>query len=321
MNKTYKFPKVIVITINYNQNQYTLDCIQSILKSDYPNYKVLLVDNGSEQENVKKLGEKINNKVNLQKINPNRGYVGGINYGLEEGRKLNPDYFLIMNNDTIIDSRAISVLVNTCETYNNKAIVTGKVYHYDEPKKIQDIGYACANKITLTYKRLGHNQIDQGQYDKVSERDMLDDVFWLFPTQLYNEIGEYSKYFWVNAEQADYALRAKMTGYKLVFTPYAKLWHKGSVSIGGRDYNPKLAYWNVQSSLILRFLHLKKKHFIIFYFSTIESIIRTYLKSVYLFITGKENLFRYANAKFKGWLYFNKWIFTKCENTGRNPYS
>ena len=42
-------------------------------------------------------------------------------------------------------------------------------------------------------------------------------------------------------------------GYKLLYTPDAKLWHKGSASIGGRNFNPVLAYWNMQSSLILKY--------------------------------------------------------------------
>ena len=85
-------------------------------------------------------------RIILKRIIQNRGYVGGINYGLEEGIKLNPDYFLIMNNDTIIDKNAITELVNACKRHEDKAIVTGKVYHYEEPNKLQNIGYYFKNK-------------------------------------------------------------------------------------------------------------------------------------------------------------------------------
>ena len=249
----------------------------------------------------------------------NRGYVGGTNHGLEEGAKLNPDYFLIMNNDTVIDKAAVYELVRTSKEYNNKAIISGKAYNYDEPNRLQLVGFKKTNDRMLIFSRIGINEIDIGQYDKVMEMDCLDDIFWLLPAKLYLEIGGYSPYFWFNYEQEDFAIRAKKVGYKLIYTPEAKIWHKGSASVGGRNYNPNLAYWAIQSSLILKYIHLPKIHFFNFYFQTIYSIIRTFIKSAYFKLSGKQDIFNYAKAKYLGWMYFNRWILKKNINTGFNP--
>lgn len=314
--------QVIIITLNYNQNDYTLKCIDSILKSNYNNYMILLIDNGSVHDNYKELESKLpnDNHIILHRIEQNRGYVGGINYGLENGAKLNPDYFLIMNNDTILDKNAITELVSTCVEYNDKAIVTGKVYHYDEPNKLQDVGYTFKSKKRLQFNRVGLNEIDKGQYDKVLERDMLDDVFWLFSIKLYKKIDGYSPYFWFNAEQADFALRAKEAGYKLIYTPKAKLWHKGSVSIGGRYMNPKLAYWHIQSTLIMRYLHLSKFNFVVYFLIIMNSIIRTSLKSLFFRLKGDKSLMLYSSAKRKGLYYFLHWLIKRNENVGYVPF-
>lgn len=313
---------VAIITLSYNQNEYTLKCIDSILQSDNGSFKLILVDNGSAQENYLELKNKLPacNKIILKRIEKNRGYVGGINYGLEEGVKINSDYFLIMNNDTILDKHAISELIKTCKNFGNKAIVTGKVYHYDEPNKLQDIGYTFKSRRRLTFNRIGLNEEDNGQFDEICERDMLDDVFWLFPINLYKEIGGYSPYFWFNAEQADFALRAKKAGYKLVFTPLAKLWHKGSVSIGGRQKNPRLVYWHIQSTLIFRYLHLSKKLFLLAFLSVLKSIIASYIKELYRLTKHKDNHMQYAKAKLLGCSYFCKWFFLRNINTGINPF-
>lgn len=312
---------VIIITLNYNQNKYTLKCVESILNSEYKDFQLLLIDNGSTNENFVDLKKNIpiDSRLKLFRIELNIGYVGGINYGLKEGAKLNPTYFLIMNNDTIIDKKAILELFQTCKNYNNKAIVTGKVYHYDTPNKLQDIGYLYRDKRTLEFNRIGFDENDYGQYDNISERDILDDVFWLFSIDLYNQIGGYSTYFWFNAEQADFALRAKKIGYKLVYTPKAKLWHKGSVSIGGRDKNPKLVYWHIQSTLILRYIHLSKSEFAKQYFKILVSILSSYYKS--LINKNKKSNFDYPNAKLKGLMYFNKWYIIRNENNGKNPFN
>lgn len=314
--------KTVIITLNYNQNDYTLKCIDSILKSNFQNFLILLIDNGSTQDNLNDLLNKIpkDDRLMFKKVKENRGYVGGINFGLEEGIKLNPDNFLIMNNDTIIDKYAIDELLKTYKDFDKKVIVTGKVYHYDDPNRLQFVGSIYSNKKQLTHLGLGINELDNGQYDKVEERDMIDDIFWLFPSELYNKIGGYSTYFWFNSEQADFALRAKKENFKLIFTPNAKLWHKGSISIGGRDKNPRLAFWTIQSKLILKYLHLKKIQFIKFYIKTLISVFRTFIKSIIYYLLGKENLLKYSYAKYKGLVYFNKWLVKKNKNTGYNPF-
>ena len=314
--------KVVVITLNYNQNDYTIKCINSLLDSSYKNFIVLLIDNGSAEENYIQLQRGLNkdSRLILKRIVKNCGYVGGINYGLEEGIKLDPSYFLIMNNDTVIDENAITSLVNACKRCNNNALVTGKVYHFEEKNRLQDVGYNFKGKC-LDFNRIGLNEIDSAQYDEETERDMIDDIYWLFPKTLYDKIGGYSTYFWFNAEQVDFALRAKKLGYKLIYNPDANLWHKGSVSIGGRDYNPNQAYWHTQSSLILRYIHLNKLNFFKYYLITIMSIIRTFIKSLYFKALGKCDISNYARAKFLGLIYFNKWVIRKNVNTGINPFN
>ena len=316
---------VVIIILNYNQNDFTIKCVESVLQSQYDDFKLFLIDNGSTYINYKALKSSMpkNPLIELCRIHENRGYVGGINYGLKKADALNPDFFLIMNNDTIIDKNAITELVKASEKFSNNAIVSGKVYHYDEPNILQDIGFSCSDKKSLKFERIGVNQEDTGQFDEISERDLLDDVFWLFPSKLYKEIGGYSTYFWFNAEQADFALRAKSKGYKLMFIPEAKLWHKGSISIGGRDGNPKLAYWHVQSTLIFRYLHLSKFEFGIQYLKTNFSILSSYLKVIKKKIQGKGKQldFGYPNAKLKGLWYFNRWFFLRNENNGKNPFS
>ena len=312
-------PKVSVITLNYNQNQYTIDCVISILKSEYSNFEIILVDNGSTHENFKDLENKLpkDSRLTVARYEENTGYVGGVNKGLSQANKRNPDYLLVMNNDTLIDENAIDELVKTSTEYDDKAIVSGKVYHYDEPNKLQDIGRVYLNKTILTFKRLGLNEVDSGQYNNVEYRDMLDDVFWLFSSKLYKDVGEYSTYFWFNSEQADYALRAVNLGYKLVYTPKAKIWHKGSVSIGGRARNPKQAYWTIQSALILRYLHLTKWSFLKYYFTILFEILATFIKLIY---NGyNRNNRNYALAKFSALMYFNRWLIQKNINIGKVP--
>jgi len=242
-----------------------------------------------------------------------------VNYALKKGMELGTDYFIILNNDTVIHHEAITALLNSCIKYNDKAIVSGKVYHYHKKNELQFVGYKWKNENLLDPTPIGVNEIDNGQYDKEEFRDMLDDIFWLFSEKIIKDIGFYSEYFWFNTEQRDFAMRAKKAGYQLLYTPKAKIWHKGSVTVGGRDGNPAYDYWYTQSSLIFSYLHLSKINFFYYYWKQRLSLARSHTK---VFLSGKEkstNL-KCIQAKYAAFKYFSKWKKNKMSNSGFNPF-
>lgn len=312
---------VAVLILNYNQWEMTIECVESILQSDYAAYKIFLMDNGSHNQiDFEKMKSVESDKCELFRIEPNRGYVGGMNFGLEQASAEGFDFFLVMNNDAIIAPDAIRELVNTAEKHQNKCIVSGKVYHYDRPNVLQFIGSEIVNKRSLKMRRLVNNEEDLGQWDCEMEMDMLDDIFWLLPNKVYQEVGGYSPYFWFNAEQADLALRAVKAGNKLIYNPNAKLWHKGSITIGGRANNPKLTYYNVQATLIFKSIHLSGFRFVLFYLKICKNAIYSFLKFLLKKVLRKHADKDLITAQFKALAYFNSWCFSKKENNGQTPF-
>ncbi|MBN2863659.1 MAG: glycosyltransferase family 2 protein [Bacteroidales bacterium] len=305
-----------VITINYNLHNHTIDCVNSILRSDYNELKIFLVDNGSKQEDYNALQQAFidNPKVNILRIETNTGYVGGVNFGLEKASRENPDYFLVMNNDTIIDEFAISALVSTAERHNDNAIISGKVCYFDQPDVIQHTGVIFTDKRYLTTYYPGRNEKDTGQCDTEEERDSLDDVFWLIPRKVFFETGYYCNYFYLYAEQGDYAWRARQKGFKLIYTPKAKLWHKESMTAGkGNPKSLAICYWRGQGIFISQYLHLRKKYFMLL---VIRNMAKLAAKSV---VTHRETR-RCSFALLRGYLYGFRWMFNKRPNRGLNPY-
>lgn len=299
------YPLVYLLTLNFNQSQLTIECVESILASEYPNFKIIVVDNGSTRANFKLIERIIDNKIEIYRLQKNIGYVGGMNYALKEASLKNPDYCIVLNNDTIIEKTAITHLVSCAQRAANNCIVTGKVYHYDKPDVIQYIGSDLIGKELLTFKHIGVNEIDNGQYEDEEERDLIDDIYWLLPREVYLKIGGYNELFYFNGESADYCLRAKKEGFLLLYCPLAKLWHKGGGSIGGRDNNPFLVFHQTKSTLLFRFLHLKRRNFAIFYsrifFNALKKLIKGILK-----VCLKDNAsWKYSLAEMKGWLSFS----------------
>jgi GT2 family glycosyltransferase len=320
MSKSFN-PSVAILILNYNQYEITNECVQAILRSNYNNFKILLLDNGSHSsEDYDKLMTLQSERCNIFRIEKNRGYVGGMNFLLELASQQEFNLFLIMNNDTVIASDALTALVRCSQKFHYQCIVTGKVYHFGQPKLLQHIGYKFTNKKYLKMKRMVVNQIDNGQWNQEMEMDMIDDIFWLLPDQLYRIIGGYSTFFWFNAEQADLALRAVKIGFKLIYTPEAKLWHKGSMSMGGRINSPRLVFYNTQGSLILYYLHLTFFRFFIVLVQAFIRVIKDSLINIVRLVLGKENKFILIYADFRAILWVLLWIIKKNENTGKTPF-
>ncbi len=311
---------VVVITLNYNHAYDTIKCVDSLLKSTYTKYKIMVVDNGSEDNDYTKLLKTYSkeDKVKVIRIERNKGYVGGVNYGLESALQYNPDYFLIMNNDTVIDEFAMEELVITGEKHEQNAIVQGKVYNMDEPETLQYVGqYAVDEKriIYLPYVKEGREK-DIGQFDEEKELGMADDIFWLLPRKIFNKVGYYSKYFFLYGEQNDYALRVKKEGFKLIYIPKAKLWHIHHLTTGNSDIdNFKVKYWQNYSSYSLYYLHMNRGFF---YRTFLKSFLKINLKMILNKMKLRKD--KFIEPQFKAVWVFVRWLFVKSENMGYNPY-
>ncbi|RUO78411.1 glycosyltransferase family 2 protein [Pseudidiomarina taiwanensis] len=313
---------VLVIVINYNQLDYTLNCIQSILKSNFESINICLVDNGSDVKVKDGLRARLpeDSRLDVHFLERNLGYVGGINYALSCSDEELIDYYLIINNDTLLDKEAISNLVECAKRHNDKAIVSGKVYNFGSDNTLQYIGQEKDPKDGLNQVSIisNRNEPDLGQYDEEREMGMLDDIFWLFPSSLYRSIGGYSDYFFLYGEQNDYAFRALKEGYKLIYTPTAKVHHKGGASTcGGDKSSPKIEYWGTMATLKLAVIHLppnKAKKF------CRNWIYRKFIKTLFLAFLGRIKWMNLV-AVYKAQNDFKHWNKVRYVDNGYNPFS
>ena len=319
---TLKNKLVAIITLNYNHSKETLECIDSILESDHTHFELIAVDNGSEVTDYKKLRDACKDeRIRVVRQEPNIGYVGGVNLGLLKAQERQPDYYLIMNNDTILDQSAIRELLSTSIKHKNQSIVSGKVYNMDAPDTLQYIGQSCRSKKKFSYPSFVKNgrEKDVGQYDVEMEMGMLDDIFWLLPKEIFEIVGLYSTDFFLYGEQNDYALRAKKAGFKLIYTPKAKIRHYHHLTTSSGD--PQMLgiiYWKSYAMFLLTYKHLNFIYFVRYFLvRTSKSIIK------YLLYTVRSNDIEIKKSKIVlvASFYFLKWLLeSRKPNNGFNPF-
>ena len=105
-----KNPKTAVIVLNWNGYEDTVECLNSLKKTDYQKHKVILVDNGSDNEEGQRLKQRFP-EVHLIQNKFNRGFAGGNNDGINWALKNDFDYIVNLNNDCLVEKDWLTRLI------------------------------------------------------------------------------------------------------------------------------------------------------------------------------------------------------------------
>ena len=283
-------PSVVIIILNWNGWLDTIECIESVYQINYPNYQVIIVDNDSSDNSIKKIEDYSKGKLSVESkffnFNPNNKPIEIVqfdedfnfkkelnnenqliliknknNYGFAEGnnigirfalKNLNPDYFLLLNNDTVVDKDFLMPLVLEGEKNKETGLLGPKIYYYDNPAIIWCVG----GKIDWKFARglhIGTNKIDDGQYREKKNFDYISGSSLLIKRKVIDNVGLLDKNYFLYFEETDLALRAQKKGYESLYVPNSKVWHKISKSGGGIS-NPIGLYYITRN----RWLFMKK---------------------------------------------------------------
>jgi GT2 family glycosyltransferase len=265
-------PKVSIVFVNWNGKKYTTDLIESLKKIKYKNYEIIVVDNNSSDGSQKELKKKYRKEIILIENKENLGLAEGTNVGIRKGLENNSKYILVMNNDMKVDHNFLDILVERMEKNQQVAVSTPVIYYIDPEDKI----WCAGCKYTIkSFKPLKQGDIDIGQL-KEGYVDACDCVL-MMRSKAIKELGELDKSFFIIHEFTEWCLRATNKGFKCLFVPESKVWHKVRASLEGNKKEDEIStYYNIKNWLLtIR----KNKNF--FYFmgilileSTILAIIR-----------------------------------------------
>jgi GT2 family glycosyltransferase len=216
-------PKVSIIIPIYNGIEYTKKCIESIRENvKYSNYDIIIVDDGSVDNSVEIIS-KCYPDVVIIPGNGNLWWSGAMNLGISYSLKEGTDYILCLNNDNIIKSDVIRILVDTI-IKKKKIIVASMVYFIDHPQIIRYAG-GKISKILGMVKNSHLYEKDNGQFKECFETEWLGGMGVLVPKELFEEVGYFdNKNFPQYAGDQDLWLRAIKLHYRIIINPSSKIY-------------------------------------------------------------------------------------------------
>ncbi len=282
--KISNFDIVYSVLVHYTNLSDTIECIESLQKQDYINHQIVLVDNGSQYHDSQTI-QRLFPQIICLRNKSNLGFTGGYNTGIRFSLKLNPDYVFILNNDVILKSDVIKILVKAFQAKREVGIVSPIIYYYDEPDQIWSAG-GKVNKITLN---MVDNHGRHKSFSEIVERDFISGCAVMFKKEVLEKVGLFDEDYFSYYEDYDISFRIKKAGYKQLLVPQAKIWHKVSKSSGGKD-NTLERYYMARNSILFFLKHAKLWQFPIIIPYRIGSAIRTLSR---LLMEKKFNSARY----------------------------
>ena len=233
---------MFVVVLNWNGVGDTIECVNSLYNSDYLNYEIVIVDNGSTDDSVVRLRDNFK-EIKIIENAYNKGFAEGNNIGIEYSIKNGADYVLILNNDTVVAKNALSVMVNLAENTGNLGVLGAKILFYNNPGVIQ----SCGVKFLYDDPRLGEiineGKINDKEYSNgFIQVDHLIGCAILLKRSTIELVGGFDERFFAYWEDTDLCLRASEQGLLNICALEAEVWHKISSSTDGGSH-PSIYYF------------------------------------------------------------------------------
>ena len=243
--------EVSIIIPNYNGLRFMKDCLNSLAKQTYKDYKLLIVDNGSSDGSKEYFKE---NNIDFIDLDTNLGFAGGCNEAL---KLVDTKYVILLNNDTEVFSDYVEKLVQAIKKDEKIFSVSPLMINAHKKDIVDDAGDGLC-LLGFAY------QIGVGE--KIINYTKSKEVFTacagaaIYRMDILREIGFFDEMHFAYLEDIDLGFRARLKGYKNIFCPSAKVYHLGSATSGSKynSFKVKLAarnniylHYKNQSNIIL----------------------------------------------------------------------
>ena len=249
MKEKISQPLISIIILNYNAGDLLLNCVNSIFKSTYTNFEIILVDNFSKDNSQIRCKEKFK-KIKLIENKENLGYCEGNNVGI---RSAKGDFILILNPDTVVEPNWLEPLL---DAYNSlgEGLYQPKILSLDKKQIFRSTG----NQLHIFGFGFAR---DQGKIDN-DQTKAIEKIGYASGTCLYTskkvleKIGLLDSFLFLYHDDLDLGWRAAQIGINSYYVPSSVIYHVESYAL---KWSAKKFYWLERNRKYCILTHYSKK--------------------------------------------------------------
>lgn len=223
--------KLYVIILNWNGEHVIAPCLRSLLEVRDVDLEIIVVDNDSGDGSPEIVRREFPG-VELIVNDRNLLFAEGNNVGLRRAMELGGRYFMLLNNDTVVDPGFALPMLEALKGESRVGIVGPQVLYHDDPGRIWYGGGDFYPLVWVPRHRDIRRPADSVD-SQAGETAYVSGCAMMFGLELIEEIGLLDPSYRMYCEDVDFCQRAREKGWICLYVPSARIWHKVSSASGG----------------------------------------------------------------------------------------
>ena len=234
-------PLVSIIIPTKDKIDYLRPCVLSIVKkTDYPNVEIIIIDTGSREKATYDFYDEIKNDEKIKIIDYQKSEFNFAEANNWAAQKVKGKYLLFLNNDTeVINADWLTSMMEYAQL-KDVGVVGSKLLFPNNT--IQHMGVVIGLRGGASHAGICFPEWQFMGFPFLHAKDVVRDVSsvtaacLLIRKKIFDKVNGFNEKFKIAFNDTDLCLKVKKLGYKIIYTPYAKLIHHESVSFG-RPYD------------------------------------------------------------------------------------
>ncbi|MEM0134362.1 MAG: glycosyltransferase family 2 protein [Thermoplasmatales archaeon] len=237
-------------------------------------YELILYDNGSTDNSVSIFLDEVRGDTVYKVIRSeiNIGWSPAANAALMEGKG---DIIIFLNNDMEMGRESIDSIIRSLKSKENAGIIQFNSISLVD-RKTQDSGRAYIDRFGFIYGYEAALQIEEVSFAEFSSFAVRREVF--------DDVCHFDDSYFMMYEDVDYAWRARLVGWGILFDPNAIVYHYrgGTVGKNFSDYKDFIIYRATKNHITSIIKNLELKNLVV---SLPVAVILEILESAYIFVS------------------------------------
>ncbi|HEX5229148.1 MAG TPA: glycosyltransferase family 2 protein [Bryobacteraceae bacterium] len=231
----YRSRAISVVVVTWNRRNLLQACLQSLTRQNLNQpFEVVVVDNGSTDGSpemiLKEYVKSTRFDLKLIRNSDNRGFCAANNQAFAAS---NTEFVALLNNDAEAEPDWLGNLLAAFDGRPDVGMAASKILVHEDPRRIDKAGH-------LIYpdgqnRGRGSGELDRGQYDRMEEILWPDGCAAMYRREMLDKIGGFDEDFFAYADDAELGLRARIAGWKCIYTPRAVVRHHRGATLGVRS--------------------------------------------------------------------------------------
>ena len=215
--------------VTWNRKELLRACLASLAGQSGVAFETIVVDNGSTDGSADMAETEFGASVIRNR--ENRGFCAANNQGIAAARG---EYVALLNNDAEAEPGWLAALLRACSQSSDVGMAASKILIWEDPRRIDKAGHLIFPDGQNRGRGAGDE--DRGQYDREEDALWPDGCAALYRMEMLRRIGGFDEDFFAYGDDAELGLRARIAGWRCVYTPEAVVRHHRGSTLGKASF-------------------------------------------------------------------------------------